>query len=72
MQRHLNALYILAILKALIYIHSARIAHRDIKPSNVLISENCKIIFTNFGLALRLNDINMHLDPVHTDYVATR
>jgi len=31
------------ILRAVLFLHSAKIIHRDIKPSNVLINEDCII-----------------------------
>lgn len=31
------------ILRAVLFLHSAKVIHRDIKPSNVLINEDCAI-----------------------------
>lgn len=69
-------------LKALKYIHSADLIHRDLKPSNLLINSQCKIKVADFGLARSLCTqeedqstkyiIKPFLDPVLTEYVATR
>ena len=41
---------ILQIIKALKYLHSLNYLHRDIKPDNILISNEGKIILTDFDL----------------------
>jgi len=33
------------------FIHSANLMHRDIKASNILMNDECKITFCDFGLA---------------------
>ena len=38
-------------LKGLAYIHSSGIAHRDIKPQNILVNENFRIAYCDFGLS---------------------
>jgi mitogen-activated protein kinase 15 len=60
------------LLNALKFVHSANISHRDIKPSNILIDKNCTIKLADFGLARLMQDIEKYVDPVLTDYVATR
>ena len=47
-QDHLIVL-IYNILCAVKYLHSANILHRDIKPSNILINNQCKVNFCDFG-----------------------
>lgn len=65
------------LLKALKYIHSAKLLHRDIKPSNILVDASCSIKLCDFGLCrsiavssdeLSSTNENMEL----TDYIATR
>ena len=62
------------ILRALKYIHSARILHRDIKPSNILIDQHCHVKLCDFGLCRSMveHDMNMEEGRHMTDYVATR
>lgn len=60
------------LLKALKYIHSAKLLHRDVKPSNILIDASCKIKLCDFGLCRSIAN-REHLEDVEmTDYVATR
>ena len=37
-----------------------------------MISKNCKVRIADFGLARWVHDIDLYVDPVLTDYVATR
>lgn len=43
--------FVYQILRALKYMHSARVMHRDLKPSNVLVDSNCEIKLCDFGLS---------------------
>ena len=36
------------------FLHSANVLHRDLKPANILINDDCKIKFCDFGLARTL------------------
>ena len=62
------------LLKALKYIHTAKILHRDIKPSNLLIDASCRVKVCDFGLCRSIADDDEHPSEslLMTDYVATR
>lgn len=62
--------FLYQILRALKYIHSAKIIHRDIKPRNILVNANCDLKLCNFGLArvmIKKSKINNL-----SEYVVTR
>ena len=61
------------ILKALKYVHSGDLIHRDLKPANILLNSECHVKMADFGLARSLSQQeNDGVDPVLTEYVATR
>ena len=60
------------LLKAIKYMHSGQMLHRDIKPSNILLNSDCHIKICDFGLARSVVQSNPDINPVLTDYVATR
>ena len=60
------------ILCALRYIHSADVIHRDLKPANLLINKHCIVKLADFGLARWIKEVDKYVDPVLTDYIATR
>ena len=41
-----------ALASALDYAHAKRVVHRDVKPSNVIIARDGRVVLTDFGLAL--------------------
>ena len=64
-------------LKALKYMHSAKLLHRDMKPSNLLLNSDCLMKVADFGLARSMHDLEGGLaddgaQAAMTDYVATR
>ncbi|XP_037938594.1 extracellular signal-regulated kinase 7 isoform X2 [Teleopsis dalmanni] len=71
------------LLNAVKYLHSGNVIHRDLKPSNVLIDSKCRCKLADFGLARSVsfkanrgveesNTSEIDLQPLLTDYVATR
>jgi len=63
-------------LKALKYMHSAKLLHRDMKPSNLLLNSDCLMKVADFGLARSMHDVYKMSEDMDassmTDYVATR
>ena len=51
--------------------HRNGIFHRDIKPENILLSED-HVKLADFGLARWIKEVDKYVDPVLTDYIATR
>ena len=60
------------------YMHMNRIIHRDLKPGNLLISKDCKLRITDFGLArerpmgLNMDNIEKGINAPMTEHVVTR
>ncbi|CAD8126233.1 unnamed protein product [Paramecium sonneborni] len=60
------------VLKGLKYIHTGEVIHRDLKPSNLLINSECKVKVADFGLARSVAMPDDNINPILTEYVATR
>ncbi|GBG24484.1 Mitogen-activated protein kinase [Hondaea fermentalgiana] len=53
------------------FLHSKGILHRDLKPANLLVSKNCDLRISDFGLARRAPDASDG-KPLMTEHVVTR
>lgn len=56
-------------------LHSVGVFHRDIKPGNILVSKDCQLRITDFGLARFMDDRTLNGDNSRnpmTEYVVTR
>ncbi|OMJ67750.1 hypothetical protein SteCoe_35001 [Stentor coeruleus] len=60
------------VLRALKYMHSGLVIHRDLKPANILLNSECLIKLTDFGMARSISAQREGLNPLLTDYVASR
>jgi serine/threonine protein kinase len=43
-----------AIASALDYAHSQSVVHRDVKPANIFVADNGRVVLTDFGLAMNI------------------
>ena len=59
-------------MSALKFVHSAGVIHRDVKPSNILINKSCLAKLCDFGLSRCMEGVDDYVEPVLTDYIATR
>ncbi|CAM9812898.1 unnamed protein product [Ascophyllum nodosum] len=69
--------FMFQLLKGVKFLHENRIIHRDLKPGNILVTKNCQLRITDFGLA-RLRPMGKGIDPDDevdhpmTEHVVTR
>jgi serine/threonine protein kinase len=67
--------FVKQILEAVKAMHSVGVFHRDLKPGNILVSKDCQLRITDFGLARYIHDSTRQgLNDMHpmTEYVVTR
>ena len=56
-------------------LHSIGVFHRDIKPGNILVSKDCQLRITDFGLARFMDETTLNGENTRnpmTEYVVTR
>jgi len=64
--------FVYQILRALKFMHSAKVIHRDLKPSNLLCNSNCDLKICDLGLARGLKEKEKAEGAELTEYVVTR
>jgi len=60
------------LVEGLRFMHEHDILHRDLKPANLLLSKNCDLKITDFGLARMSPEVGLVDDPRMTEHVVTR
>ena len=70
-----NRYFMYQLIRGIKYVHDHDIIHRDLKPGNLLVTRNCDLRITDFGLAREhpkrgecgVNDPNANMDGDHVD-----
>ncbi len=64
------------LLKGVNYLHKHNVIHRDLKPGNLLVTRNCELRITDFGLArlkpTREGEDGDEIEEAMTEHVVTR
>ena len=61
--------FLFQLLRGLHFAHSYGVIHRDLKPANLLVTKNCDLCISDFGLARQMPDKG---SPLMTEHVVTR
>ena len=72
-----HRLFMLQLLRGVQFLHENGIIHRDLKPGNLLVTRQCDLRITDFGLARALPGSKLHhatgyRDEPMTEHVVTR
>lgn len=68
---HHRKFFLFQLLRAVRFLHGARVIHRDLNPNNILVNADCQLRVCDFGLArAAFQSSDDHV--FWTDYVATR
>ena len=71
-----NKYFMVQLLRGVKFIHSLGVIHRDLKPGNLLVSKNCELRITDFGLArlkaVRYDNSGAEVEEAMTEHVVTR
>ena len=61
--------FLFQLLRGLRFAHNYGIIHRDLKPANLLVTKNCDLCISDFGLARQMPEKG---SPIMTEHVVTR
>ena len=61
--------FLFQLLRGLRFAHNYGVIHRDLKPANLLVTKNCDLCISDFGLARQIPDKG---SPMMTEHVVTR
>mmetsp|Transcript_24864 Transcript_24864/g.51637 ORF Transcript_24864/g.51637 Transcript_24864/m.51637 type:complete len:471 (+) Transcript_24864:26-1438(+) len=68
--------FMFQLLKGVNYLHQHNVIHRDLKPGNLLVTRNCELRITDFGLArlkpTREGEGGEEIEQAMTEHVVTR
>ncbi|CAB1110625.1 unnamed protein product [Ectocarpus sp. CCAP 1310/34] len=72
-----HRVFMIQILQGVEFLHKNGVIHRDLKPGNILVSRNCEVRITDFGLARQLISVQEQAEQRQdgegmTEHVVTR
>lgn len=62
--------FLYQLLRGLKFAHDNGVLHRDLKPANLLVTKNCDLCISDFGLARQMPGVDQ--SPIMTEHVVTR